>query len=92
MIEHNIDIIPVAQYFGTNNFNNGPLPISWVAPLDRLLLLSLGSSVWFSQYMSYEDSKDFLSDKSPIWTQSAYVLVTPELPRQQVRKIREVIL
>jgi len=28
MIEHNIDIIPVAQYFGTNNFNNGPLPIS----------------------------------------------------------------
>ena len=36
-----------------------PLPISWVAPLDQLLPLSLGSSGWYSQYMSYEDSKDY---------------------------------
>ena len=34
----------------------GGLPISWVAPLYHLLHLSLGSSGWFSQCMSYEDS------------------------------------
>ena len=48
-------------YFALVNFNGG-LPISRVAPLDQLLPLSLGSSGWFSQYMSYEDSKDFRSN------------------------------
>ena len=35
---------------------DGPLLKSRVTPLDRLLPLSLGSSGWFSQYMSYEDT------------------------------------
>jgi len=39
-------------------------------PLILLLPLSLGSSGWFSQYLSYEyeDSKDFLSNNCLIWT------------------------
>jgi len=47
----------------------GGLPISRVTPLDQLLPLSLGSSGRFSQYMSYEDSKDFLSNNCLIRTQ-----------------------
>ena len=37
-------------------------------PIDRLLPLSLGSSGLFSQYMSCEDNKDFLSNKCSMRT------------------------
>ena len=62
--------------------NNGGLPISRVAPLDQLLPLSLGSSGWFSQYMPYEDSKDFLSNNCSIRTRYLYTL-TQYFPNQQ---------
>jgi len=62
--------------------SNGGLPISRVAPLDQLLPLSLGSSGWFSQYMPYEDSKDFLSNNCSIRTRYLYTL-TQYFPNQQ---------
>ena len=61
---------------------NGGLPISRVAPLDQLLPLSLGSSGWFSQYMSYEDSKDFLSNNCSIRTR--YLNLNTIFPKSTV--------
>ena len=59
---------------------NGPLPISRVAPLDQLLPLSVGSSGWFSQYMSYEDSNDFLSDNCSILVYAGHPFAGNLLP------------
>ena len=51
-------------------------------PMTSYFPLSLGSFGWFSKYMSYEDWKDFVSNKCSIWTRYLH-FNTISFPNQQ---------